>query len=72
LPAEWLCSGAASGGRNDAQRWEWGVNDAHIASRTLNGSNPAAKLASGNIKGKWIVFHFPSVTEKLGRRLHRH
>jgi len=26
---------------------------------TLNGSSPTANLAGVNIKGKWIVFHFP-------------
>jgi hypothetical protein len=30
------------------------------ASGTLNGSSPAANLASANIKGKWVVFHFAS------------
>jgi hypothetical protein len=28
------------------------------ASGTLNGSSPAANLASANIKGIWVVFHF--------------
>jgi hypothetical protein len=28
------------------------------ASGTLNGSSPTANLASANIKGKWVVFHF--------------
>jgi hypothetical protein len=26
---------------------------------TLDGSSPTANLAGVNIKGKWIVFHFP-------------
>jgi hypothetical protein len=26
---------------------------------TLNGSSPTANLAGVNIKGKWIIFHFP-------------
>src|SRR5260370_5678977 len=29
------------------------------ASGTLNGSSPTANLASINIKGKWVAFHFP-------------
>jgi hypothetical protein len=30
-----------------------------MTSGTLDGSSPTANLAGVNIKGKWIVFHFP-------------
>jgi hypothetical protein len=43
------------------------------ASGTLNGSSPAANLASANIKGKWVVFHFAGPTRtgpaRTGQRL---
>src|SRR5712671_4392771 len=36
-----------------------GANGAN-APGTLNGSSPTANLVSINIKGKWVVFHFPN------------
>jgi hypothetical protein len=35
----------------------WGLR--RMTPGTLNGSSPTANLAGVNIKGKWIVFHFP-------------
>jgi hypothetical protein len=38
----------------------WGLR--RMMPGTLNGSSPTANLVGVNIKGKWIVFHFPCGT----------
>jgi len=40
-----------------ALRNGWGLR--RMTPGTLDGSSPTANLAGVNIKGKWIVFHFP-------------
>jgi len=62
-----LLNGCARRGQRGTQIRFGGTGLMMCASGTLNGSSPTANLASANIKGKWVVFHFAGHT-RTGQR----
>jgi hypothetical protein len=62
-----LLNGCARRGQRGTQIRSGGTGLMMCASGTLNGSSPAANLASANIKGKWRIFHFAGPT-RTGQR----